>query len=241
MSCSAFASLDAAGLNLQALFDLKQLPAPVLDSLGLEGEALQPWRQLLLLGHGGRQMWQQLHRQQGAPDPDGRGDPIDSYTVAQVEKCLAGWPQPPRYKLLYPSSQPLALQALGALAGWHHPSPFRVGVNQRWGSWFAYRAVVLTDTQFTPFSSVVGGEACAGCSRPCVTACAGQVLSEASEPGGCIRYRLQADSPCAEACPARQACPVARVEAYSLEQQRYHYRQSLWTLRHWAAQQPGHI
>jgi len=225
-----FASLDAAGLNLQALFDLDQLPTRVWDSFGLDEAEVGRWSQLLLLGHGGRQLWQRIAAA-GMSEPD----PIDRYSVAQVDALFARELAGQHYRLLYPAQHPLALQALGELAGWHYPSPFRVGVNQRWGSWFAYRAVVLTDTQLPPFTSDGGGGACAHClDKPCVSACAGQVLGEGSCLDGCIAFRLQQESPCAEACPARRACPVAQGDAYGDDQLRYHYRQSLHNLRRWA-------
>ena len=70
-------------------------------------------------------------------------DPIDDYTRVAVDRCLQRILPPQAYRFLYPGNISIGLQQLGELAGWHHPSPFAIGIDAEWGSWFAYRALVL--------------------------------------------------------------------------------------------------
>jgi ferredoxin len=71
------------------------------------------------------------------------------------------------YKIVYPKHQPpffhLNLQSFGELAGWHHSSPFKVGINTDVGSWFAYRLLILANTEFKPSSKVNSQSPCVSC------------------------------------------------------------------------------
>ena len=72
--------LDAAGLNRQHLFDLAGLPACVRATLG----DTYGFSQLLLVGHGGRQLWACM--QAGGIEGD---DPIDHYTCQTLARWFA--------------------------------------------------------------------------------------------------------------------------------------------------------
>lgn len=52
----AFAELDACGLNLQAVFDVRRLPADVRETL--PAGARERYRQLLLVGNAGPAFWE---------------------------------------------------------------------------------------------------------------------------------------------------------------------------------------
>lgn len=226
MTHSAFpaAPLDAAGLNLQAVFAIAELPA---GSLAAVPEATD-YRQLILFGHAGRRLWECVQA-----SGIGGEHPIDSYSIRTVEQWFAEHLPGRRYSFVYPGDAPIGLQALGALAGWHHPSPFRIGVDAVWGSWFAYRAAVLADTDFAPSPAVDCGNPCLTCrDQPCLAAC------PAAPFGGgeiaiadCAQVRLEADSPCALHCHARIACPVGREHRYDDAQTEHSMRRSLQTLR----------
>jgi ferredoxin-like protein FixX len=139
--------------------------------------------------------------------------------------------------VLYPlSSSPVPLVALGTLAGWHHGSPFRVGINAAFGSWFAYRALVLADSDFAVTAPLTAPSPCDSCAdKPCITACpAGAVGTDTFEAPACFGHRLQAGSDCAARCRARAACPVASEHRYSEAQTAYHYGRSLESLRRYA-------
>ena len=220
------APLAAAGLNRQHLFDLADLPGEVRATLGDTGD----FRQLLLIGHGGRRLWECVQA-----SGIGGSDPIDDYT----RQTLADWfaralPGRP-WHLLYPGDSAIALQALGKLAGWHHPTPFRVGIDAVWGTWFAYRAAVLCDTPFLPFFRVDRSSPCDDCApRPCVDACpAGALHGKDFDLDACLRWRIDGDGrhSCAATCHARLACPAGAEHRYPEAQLRHSYGRSLRMLR----------
>ncbi|WP_167631078.1 hypothetical protein [Mariprofundus ferrooxydans] len=220
--------LAESGLNMQAVFNLSEL-APEMRAAIDAVAATTGYRQLLLFAHGGRRMWQAVA---GAGYLSGE-HPIDRFSVDTVTRYFDEENPVSRYQLLYPQ-QPghLPLQQLGKLAGWHHASPFRIGVNGRWGSWFAYRAVVLADTIFTPTLAMDDPSPCLHCpEKVCLSAC--PVVSAGSEIplDACMDERLKWGSLCAGSCLARTACPVMRGECYDDEQIAYHYGLSLVTVR----------
>jgi len=222
--------LDRCGLNRQAVFDLADLPGDIV------GETAG-YRQLILIGHGGRGLWEAVTK-----SGIGGADPIDDFTVRTIHRWMSEYQPGNRYAILYPGPQPVALQRLGALAGWHHASPFMVGIDAEWGTWYAYRAVVLADTHFAlspavdpRASSCFHGRAspCAACQdKPCIAACPAQAMACGSfSLARCAAYRLQPDSTCAFTCKARLACPVGSAHRYDADQLRHTYSISLQTIR----------
>jgi len=216
------------GLNLKAVFNLDELPPEMLAAIEAV-ETTQGYSQLLLFGHGGPRMWQALAGSKSKDDEH----PIDCFSVDVVARYFAEENPTNRYNLLFPQ-QPgvIPLQGLGQLVGWHHASPFRIGVNARWGSWFAYRAVVLADTSFAATPPLDESSPCAGCmDKPCIAACPVASNDGDIKLDACMDERLRAGSPCAGTCLARLACPVMVGERYSQEQIAYHYGRSLETIR----------
>lgn len=223
------AFLADAGLNRQHVFSLAALPSELRVPLG----DTAGFRQLILLGHGGRRLWECVQAAGLAGE-----HPIDDYTVATVDHCFAQYLPGRRYRVVYPGPALIGLQSLGRLAGWHHPSPFMVGIDGEFGSWSAYRAVVLADTDFCPSPVVDRGPPCPACpSRACIAACpAGALAGGHFALDRCSRYRLAPDSPCAHGCLARQACPVGAEHRYDAAQIRHSYERSLQVLaRHFAS------
>jgi hypothetical protein len=228
MNHADFSALDAAGLNLHAVFELAELPDALRASLDPE----HAYAQLLLIGNGGPALW-------AAVEAEGRtsADPIDEYSVRHVERWLtaqAAEARLSRWRVVYPGAQSLAidLQAFGRRAGWHHASPFMVGINARWGPWFAYRVAVLADTRCAPTPAWTEATPCMACSeRPCSVACPGKAAGADGGQGfaleRCIDYRRQPDSACRATCVARLACPVAADARYSAAQLRHSYSISL--------------
>jgi hypothetical protein len=222
-----FPSLAAVGLNLQAVIDLKQLPKVVSDSLALDAKARERYTQLLLIGHRGRQLWQTLQARGMAGE-----QPIDDFSHAQMVQLFEGPLAGHRYRIIFPSAQPVALQQLGALVGWHHDSPFRVGIHPSWGSWFAYRAVVVADTAWPVSPKQTGPSPCTGCaSRPCISACPAGALAPSFNLNACLNHRKQPGSSCQDRCLARNACPVGSEHRYTDAQTSYHYLQSMPMIR----------
>jgi ferredoxin len=219
--------LNKNGLNLQAIFDVAALPENIRSKLTAESG------QLILIGHAGKRLWAAV---QAAEQPG--SDPIDDFTVATIHRWFADFLPGKRYQILYPGDQPIGLQALGKLAGWHQPSPFMVGIDSKWGSWFAYRAVILADTNFQPSPAVdrapqevpLGRNSpCDSCpSKVCISSCpAGALDSAEFSLQKCLAYRKQPNSKCQFTCLARVSCPVGREHQYSEEQLHHTYSISL--------------
>jgi hypothetical protein len=216
--------LNQSGINRQHVFNLDALPTAVVATLG----NTDGYRQLILLGHGGRHLWECV-KASGI----GGEHPIDDYCRQMVSRWFAGYLPGRRYRMLYPGEQPVGLQQLGTLAGWHQPSPFMVGIDTEWGSWFAYRAALLADTDFSPFLPVDRSSPCTTCQeKPCIGACPANALD-----GGnfslqkCIAYRRRAGSKCQFTCLARVDCPVGAEHRYDDEQLRHSYGRSLEDLK----------
>ncbi len=210
--------LNQQGLNRQAVFDVADLPEYIRSKLATESG------QLILIGHGGKRLWEMVQ----AAGQTG-SDPIDDFTVATLQRWFADFLPGKRYQILYPADQPIGLQALGKLAGWHQPSPFMVGIDSEWGTWFAYRAVVLADTNFQPSQPVDRDKPCASCqAQICISSCPAGALNEAEFAlSKCLAYRQQADSKCQFTCLARVSCPVGSEHQYSAEQLHHTYSISL--------------
>lgn len=219
-----FAELDAAGLNLQAVFDVTQLPADVRRALPVDAHG--PWRQLLLIGHLGPRFW----RQASAAGLHGE-HPLDTFSRARVAAWLEQHFPGVRHALLYPGDAPVGLQRLGVLAGWHQPSPIMLGVTRDWGSWFAYRAVLVADTDLPPTRPLEAASACEHCThRSCVAACPAGAPGSVFDLARCLDWRLAPASGCRDQCLARNACPVGAAHRYDSEQIAYHYGRSFATL-----------
>ena len=218
------------GLNLQAAFDLSTLPDDIVQGLADHCQDPGAYRQLLLIGHGGRQLWQGV--QQAGSNTD---NPVDDYTVAKMEEFLGRECPGAQCTFLYPGPAPIGLRALGALAGWHHASPFRVGIHAHWGTWFAYRAVVLTTTDFKPTVVPDQPSPCDDCdAKPCIPVCpAKAVAGDELDLDKCLDYRLGEKTFCADKCLSRLACPVGAEHRYSKDQMGYHYGRSLQVVRAW--------
>ena len=223
--------LDEAGLNRQHVFNLANLPADVLAPLDVAGHE----RQLILFGHAGRQLWTRVQRE-GLETQH----PIDDYSERTVQAWVREALPHARTRFVFPHGLPegqhLGLQKLGTLAGWHHASPFMVGIDTQWGSWFAYRAVIVTDTQL-PLSAVQDlGHPCLMCeTRACISACAGRALDAGCmDVQACFAQRLKPDSVCALSCTARLACPVGAEHRYDERQIAHGAKYSLAAIREYA-------
>ncbi len=217
------------GLNLWATFDCQQLPPTVTDPLKNKGVNADEYKRLVLIGHGGRQLWESLKTitQQTA-------DPIDDFSTFHTKQFISETLENPKHLLLYPStSYPIPLQQLGELAGWCHPSPLSLGINPTYGLWFAYRAAFLVDAELPLTTPSTHPSPCDSCTdKPCITTCpAGAAQPNKLDYIKCSHFRLREDSPCQDRCLARMACPVGTKHQYTLEQIQYHYGLSMETVR----------
>lgn len=219
-----FSALERAGLNLHAVLDFDALPAHLAADLRRDFAPAHACRQLVLIGNAGRSMWAAMKASGIAS-----ADPIDDFSVRAVSQWFAAQFPAHRYTLLYPGDAPVGLQTLGALAGWHRPTPFMLGILPQWGSWFGYRVALLTDTDLPPTEPLRAASPCEACTaRPCIAACPAQAMAEEGfSLERCVAYRLQPESRCRACCVARDACPVGREHRYDDEQIRHSYSISL--------------
>jgi hypothetical protein len=224
MSRGDFSALDRAGLNLQAVFDLDALPGEVVAPLRRDFDPDRRSRQLILIGHAGRAMWAAVEAAGIAS-----ADPIDDFSVRTAEAWFAAQFAGHWHAIVYPGEVAVGLQTLGRLAGWHHPTPFMVGIQQEWGTWFAYRVAMLSDTRLAPTPPRRAASPCERCAdRPCVSSCpAGAMADGGFALDKCVRYRREPASRCRSTCIARVSCPVGSAHRYSEAQMAHSYSISL--------------
>lgn len=217
-----YEALSAVGLNRHAVFEVATLPEPIRSTLGATSG------QLILIAHAGKQLWQAVQASGIAGS-----NPIDDFTTARVQRWFAEFLPGHSYQILYPGEHPVGLQVLGKLAGWHQPSPFMLGIDSEWGTWYAYRAVIVADTNFLPSTPVDRNNPCTSClEKPCITHCPAEALDgEQFSLNKCISYRRQADSRCQFTCLARISCPAGAKHRYDEAQLRHTYAISLQAIR----------
>ena len=218
------------GLNLQAAFNITDLPAHIVEGLTGHCPDAASYNQVLLLAHGGTQLWRSVQASGIASDHF-----VDDFSVSVMEAFLNKEHPGSRFTVLYPGPAPIGLRDLGVLAGWHHATPFRVGIHPDWGSWFAYRLVVLADTDYAPTVVPETSSPCDNCvDKPCIDVCPAKAVADDDlNLDQCLDYRLSEDTVCADKCLSRLACPVAHEHRYTPEQMAYHYGRSLAVIRNW--------
>ncbi len=222
--------LAEAGLNLYATFDCAALPAEIRQMFEEQAISLDAYSRLVLLGHGGKQMWQQLqlfgHH---------TNDPVDHYSQVMTQTFIDEYLGAPPTLMLYPlTSVMIPLQRLGTLAGWSHPSPLGLGINQKYGVWFAYRAAFLTDAPLPLTDNPTTASPCDSCyDKPCITACPAGAVQGINQfkLRECGTFTISSNSPCQDRCLSRMACPQAPQHNYTLEQIQYHYGLSFKTMK----------
>ena len=124
-----FKHLAENGLNLQAVFDCAQLPVDVVQTMARSDVPLDKFKSLVLLGHGGKRLWEVLQAAGAAVI-----DPVDRFSLQLVENFIADSLDPSGALMLYPLTIfELPLQRLGELAGWHHPSPLGMALTRTMG------------------------------------------------------------------------------------------------------------
>lgn len=218
------ALLNSAGLNRQAVFNLDALPADIAAPVRASCTSSHAYRQLILIGHAGRTLWEAVTA--SAIDSD---DPIDDFSMQTVRRWFAQCHAQNAYEIVYPGTQVIALQRLGHLAGWHHASPFMVGIDGEWGTWYAYRAVVVADTDFELTTPVRSAHPCETCDhKVCIKSCPGAAMEgDRFDLAKCVGYRKREDSSCKTTCLARVSCPVGSEHRYCDAQIRHTYSGSM--------------
>lgn len=209
-------NLKALGLNLFASVEVGKLPD---DILGIMDDQQIPYCKedtLCIIGHGGKDLWEHL------PRPLNENlHPIDTFSTEQMKKIDADC------QILFPHQVwNIPLQRIGKFLNISRRSLLGIDINKDFGLWFAFRGVFLTkekinETKYESFNSP-----CDSCeTKPCISSCpASAVVSngESFKLNQCVDYRLKQNSPCADRCLARLACPYQNQHQYKLEQIQYH-------------------
>ena len=227
-------SLKPFGLNLSAVININSLPEELIEQLKLSIDNLSHFTQLVLIGHGGNQLWSQVKDwQQNTLVGRNSINPIDDFSVEKTRAYFEQRFDSNDFKIVYPKVQGVGLQTLGKIAGWHHDSPMKIGINQSWGTWYAYRCLVAAKSHFKPS---VKEESISPCNRcivaPCVNACPiGALDDNHFDLELCLDYRRSTGSDCVEQCLARRSCYVGKEHEYSKEQLNYHYKLSFETIK----------
>lgn len=217
------------GLNLFAVLPCETLPDNVSQTLLAEDIPLKDNRSLVLIGHGGWRLWQAL-----TAFGMQTSDPVDHFSLVMTRRFIDEFLDSPPVLMLYPAGYTIPLQQLGALAGWHHPSPLGLGINETYGVWFAYRVAFLTTLALPAIQNPQTLSPCDTCrDKPCINACPAQAVQGVGQfkVSACVDFRLQEQSVCQDRCLSRLACPVAPEHRYESAQLHYHYTHSLASIR----------
>lgn len=221
-----FSELVQKGLELQFVTNCQNLEQSLLNKIFAACYAeinINKFNQVLLIGNVGRTLWRELGASHFAND-----NPIDDYAKECVIEVLDSHLQVRDYHIVYPGPGYPPLQELGALAGWQSDSLLKIGIHPEYGTWFAYRALVLMDSDMPISDFDVPVSSCLSCkTKDCIAACpSGAVTTKAYDLGRCLDFRLQKDSICANQCLSRIMCPVGESYKYTMEQIHYHYQNS---------------
>lgn len=179
-------------------------------------------RSVLVVGNGGRALWDELQR---APEAAVARDPLDTYTERALRES-ARTLTPPAGVALYTERREgsyLPMVALARRAGFGAPGRVGVLIHPEYGPWIGIRGVLYLPFA-APFEEPQPFEPCTGCPAPCASACRGGVIgAQGVDAQGCFRHRLL-DSACRQRCDARLACVVGPEHAYPPDQFRHHQR-----------------
>ncbi len=232
------ARLADAGFDLVSVIKLTRLDASLAESIrdaavraGLPAGvgALK----VVLVGNSGGRFWDSLT--QAERDA---ADPLDEFSAARAGDAIASlFGQAPSVPV-YPGECDFSLLALGRACGWGSPSWLGVYIHPEFGTWFAFRAVLVTTAALPDDVLGESTDACLQCvTRDCVAACP---VGAPHPPGrfdleSCVSQRLADGSPCANRCGAREACPVGAGYRYPRELVSHVYGRSLESLKRYAA------
>ncbi len=222
---------QVAGLDLVSSMSLARLePAlghAIRDAAGYD-DALSALR-VVVFGNRGGALWALMSRAERAAT-----HPLDAYSESRVLDAFRAIGSPFDSRLVYPGDCGFSLLALGRACGWGAPSWLGVYIHPDFGTWFAFRAVVVTRLALAESVFAPAPDACLQCAtRDCLAACP---VDAPGPPGSfalgaCSGYRLGRDSPCARRCLAREACPVGTRYRYPAALVEHVYGRSLDSMR----------
>lgn len=204
-----FEHLARRGLNIFASCRVERLPVELRECLGTAASA----QTLCLIAHGGRTLWENLSHPLRSDQ-----HPIDTFTTRLILEAFHD------AAFLYPHPFHVPpLQKLGRFLNLARPSMLGLDINEKYGPWFAYRAAFLTSLDIPEISPAPFASPCETCAeKPCLKACEPKAVGVEFNIPRCAGFRFQENSPCADRCLARLACPFREEHRYTLEQMQYH-------------------
>lgn len=221
--------LARAGLVMQAVFPIADLPEWAVAPL-LEDEAdLGRYQSLVMLGQGGPRLWEHI----AAVGPASQSR-FDEASLALAERFVSEHLEGVDWRVVYPGEALLPLGRLAELAGWGRPSPLGLTINDEYGLWLAHRIVFLVDADLEAAPQAGSIHPCDTClDKPCVAACPVGAVDAIGgfDVDACATFRIAEDSTCANQCLARLACPVGVEHQYGRAQMTYHYQAGLESIR----------
>ena len=192
----------------------------------------------VLVGHIGAREFARFRR---SPEWAMVADPLDRYT----ERVITALARQFGARVVFPHQGPpwWPFQRWAMRAEVVFPSPLQILIHPQHGLWHAYRAALMfaaplagladppVASRSDPRSDSAPDPAqnpCVQCqARPCLSACPVDAFGEHGfDSGRCAGHlRSAAGRSCVEqGCAARNACPVAPLNQYGVEQQQFHMR-----------------
>jgi len=218
--------LAERGLNIIHVFDTEQIAdliTPALPQIDLSR-----YPRTVLTASAGMRYWQNVQDSAFA----NYSNPVDEYSVYVsqnfVETFLCG-----QSFLLYPSDLPIPLGSVGLRSGWSFQSPMGISIHPEFGTWFAYRTLLLVEDELPCTKTPAYSHPCDECDgKPCISICPSGAVGPIGEFGleACGRYRISDQSSCAYTCKSRFVCPVGTKFRYVPDQVYYHYNRSRKTM-----------
>lgn len=217
--------LAAAGWNLRAALPIARWDALV-PAAFRSARLLPGARSALVLGSGGRALWQAFR---ASPEHGRPGDPLDAMTerVAEQAARALDLPAAPAVPVLAHRAREGSYAdfvALGREAGLGTPGRLGLLLHPEYGPWLSLRAALLTVRDLPGAGPIPGFDPCTGCPAPCAEACPGAALRPA--PAGfsverCAAARAR-EPGCRSRCDARRACVLGRDHAYAAPAEAHH-------------------
>ncbi|QIE54671.1 ferredoxin [Pikeienuella piscinae] len=178
-------------------------------------------RALLLLGHGGPEMWACFR---AAPEAgDGNPHPLDRWSRRVIGALAAEIGATALFPFGGPPYQPFIRWTYAGEP--IHQSKLGMAVHEERGLWSGWRGALALFEEIDLPPVIRGAHPCEGCAAPCRAACPVSAFTDAGYDVARCRAHLDsaAGAPCrARGCLARRACPVGARFAQSDEQGAFH-------------------
>jgi hypothetical protein len=194
-------------------------------------------KSVIVVGSGGRGLWETLFDGEGLRSPKARGrHPIDQRSRRYLEKAASLLRENGiSVCTLFPfGKKPVDFLELAEEAGLGLVSPVvPFFLHPKYGPWVSLRGALVLSVSLETTGPLVDFSPCTGCSCPCLQACPVETYSHHFPPNlaACAIYRDGGG--CQGGCEVRRACPMGREHRYGPEEEAFRHSFSLKTLRRW--------